>query len=64
MNTSESFKAYLIKKKIDADQFKEKDPTLYAEWEALFNLMHPNSFTSQKLYLINRIRLKYLLKST
>ena len=32
---------------------------LWKTWSTEFESMHPNSFTAQKLYLINPIRRKY-----
>ncbi|MCS7003711.1 MAG: hypothetical protein NZM38_00125 [Cytophagales bacterium] len=58
-----SFEEYLASKNIDAQKFCEQDPELFYEWKDLFYQMHPKSFTMQKLYLLNRIRLKYLLKT-
>jgi hypothetical protein len=57
-----SFEEYLISKKIDSRLFQEKEKDLWMSWKAEFELMHPNSFTAQKLYLINPIRRKYQLK--
>jgi hypothetical protein len=56
------FEAYLISKKIDSDAFKTVEPNMWNSWSAEFKLMHPNSFTAQKLYLINPVRRKYPLK--
>lgn len=55
--------AYLISKKIDPEIFRDKEPALWKSWEHELEQMHPNSFTAQKLYLINPIRRKYPLKS-
>ena len=54
-----TFEEYLLKKKINSEAFKTAEPLLYGEWEGLFSQMNPNSFTAQKLYLINPIRRKY-----
>lgn len=56
------FKTYLISKKVDADRFKNAEKEKYLQLESIFIQMHPNSFTAQKLFLINPIRRKYLLK--
>ena len=56
------FEAYLISKKIDSAEFLKAEPNLWASWKIEFEQMHPTSFTAQKLYLINPIRRKYLLK--
>lgn len=53
---------YLISKKIDPVIFKQKEPQLWKAWNYEFENMHPNSFTIQKLNLINPIRRKYPLK--
>jgi hypothetical protein len=57
-----TFEEYLISKKIDQQTFQLAEPRLFDEWRAEFEQVHPNSFTAQKLYLINPIRRKYILK--
>src|SRR4051812_15155722 len=57
-----TFEEYLISKKIDGKTFQEAEPKVYKDWEYEFDQMHPNSFTLQKLNLINPIRRKYILK--
>ncbi|PZR38425.1 MAG: hypothetical protein DI538_09685 [Azospira oryzae] len=57
-----SFEEYLISKKIDSVALHHAEPVLWQEWKMLFGQMSPASFTSQKLYLINPLRRKYLLK--
>jgi hypothetical protein len=57
-----TFEEYLVSKKIDQGLFKDAEPKLFQEWKIEFEQVHPNSFTSQKLYLINPIRRKYILK--
>lgn len=42
--------------------FREKENALWTTWQQEFETMHPNSFTAQKLYLLNPIRRKYPLK--
>lgn len=54
------FEKYLIGKKISPEKFRQAEPDRYQEFETLFLQMHPKSFTSQKLYLINKIRRMYL----
>jgi len=54
-----TFEEYLDSKKIDKDQFSKQQPEVYNEWKNLFEQLHPNSFTAQKLYLINSIRRKF-----
>ncbi len=56
-----TFAEYLRSKKIDSDQFKIGNPDQWNEFNIIFQQMHPNSFTAQKLYLINGIRRKYAL---
>jgi hypothetical protein len=58
-----TFDEYLIRKKIDKVAFSQHEPSRFAEWASEFNLIHPNSFTLQKLHLINAIRRKYQLKN-
>ena len=50
------FKEYLISKKIDPEAFKKNEPDQYQDFVKLFGKMHPDSFTMQKLFLINGIR--------
>lgn len=57
-----NFEAYLISKKIDSAAFEKAEPLLWKTWNAEFESMHPNSFTTQKLYLINPIRRMFPLK--
>lgn len=57
-----NFRNYLIGKKIDPAKFKSAEPETYRSFGVLFSQMHPDSFTSQKLFLINKIRRKYLLE--
>ncbi len=59
-----NFEEYLISKKIDSQAFRTTEPNLWNEWNSLFEEMSPASFTAQKLYLINPIRRKYVLKIT
>ena len=55
---------YLVAKKIDSGKFKKNEPELWSSWKLLFEQMHPNSFTAQKLYLINSTRRKYFLQQS
>lgn len=57
-----NFAEYLASKKIDETLFQERENALWVTWKDEFDTMHPNSFTAQKLYLINPIRRKYPLK--
>ncbi len=56
------FADYLKEKKIDPNKFKVGDPDQYDEFKRIFDQVHPNSFTQQKLFLINNIRRSYKLK--
>jgi hypothetical protein len=55
------FKEYLAIKKIDAAAFEASDSERFNDWAALFEVLHPDSFTAQKKFYINRIRRKYLV---
>jgi hypothetical protein len=57
-----NFEAYLISKKIDSEAFGKAEPAVWQLWKDEFEQLHPNSFTSQKLYLINPVRRKYRLQ--
>ena len=59
--TAMSFEEYLVSKKIDSKAFREQAPDQWTAWNAIFEQMHPNSFTAQKLYLINPIRRRFPL---
>lgn len=56
------FETYLRNKKIDPVVFQEKEPMLWHEFKTVYDQIHPDSFTAQKLFLINRIRRKYPLQ--
>lgn len=64
MNSDISFREYLLAKKIDAHSFRQSEELLFEEMKDYFMNVHPESFTAQKLFLINAIRRKYLLKET
>lgn len=55
----EEFKTYLESKKIDSDQFKAAEPERWGEWLKIFSEINEKSFTTQKLFLINKIRRRY-----
>jgi hypothetical protein len=57
------FETYLISKKIDSVAFRQAEPDLWSTWNREFEQMHPDSFTMQKLNLINPIRRKYTLRA-
>lgn len=58
MENEQSFEEYLISKKIDSSKFKSEEKDLYLELKSDFDHMSPNSFTQQKLFLINPTRRK------
>ncbi len=57
----ETFEAYLAKKKIDSEAFRKGEPAQWQDFVTLFEQVHPDSFTAQKLFLINAIRRRYPL---
>lgn len=60
-----NFEEYLLEKKINCAAFKTAEPARWSEWDREFVQVHPDSFTLQKLNLINPIRRKYpLLQSS
>ncbi len=61
MEETMDFDAYLVGKKIEAKKFKAAEQDLFDQLKVEFDQMHPNSFTAQKLFLINPIRRKYPL---
>jgi hypothetical protein len=56
-----TFENYLLSKKIGSEAFRLAEPGLWNAWNSDFQKSHPNSFTVQKLNLINPIRRKYHL---
>ena len=58
------FESYLISKRIDSARFNQAEPDVWQSWKRDFEQMHPNSFTVQKLNMINPIRRKYQLTIT
>ncbi len=57
-----NFEDYLKGKKIDPELFRTSEPGIWDEYKMLFEQMHPESFTAQKLFKINGIRRKYPCK--
>ena len=53
------FETYLRNKKIDPVTFQKQEPMRWHEFKTIFDQVHPDSFTAQKLFLINSIRRKY-----
>ncbi|MEQ9442476.1 MAG: hypothetical protein RIG62_25785 [Cyclobacteriaceae bacterium] len=58
----DTFEEFLDKKKVASEAFRQGAPDLWEEWKGLFEQMHPNSFTAQKLFLINKIRREFPLQ--
>ena len=56
------FDEFLRSKKIDSKAFMKAEVALYDELKTTYDQVHPDSFTAQKLFLINPIRRKYPLK--
>jgi hypothetical protein len=56
-----TFKEYCLSKKIDHAKFGLQEPALLKEWSEYFGKVSIESFTQQKKFLINPIRLKYPL---
>lgn len=50
------WEAYLVSKKINAASYSQAVPEQYEAFRTLFLQLHPDSFTAQKLFLINEIR--------
>ena len=53
------FEAYLMSKKIDPEGFRREHSAQYTEWESIYAQVSPESFTQQKLFLINGLRRAY-----
>ena len=58
-----TWEEYCIKKKINSETFKLSEPMRWAELKRIFELMHPNSFTEQKKFIINDLRRLYKIQS-
>jgi|TARA_B100000900_G_C20034840_1_gene495500 hypothetical protein len=56
------FHLYLISKKIDPSSFEQGNKLLFQEFERVFIQSHPSSFTAQKLFMLNKLRRKFLYK--
>ena len=56
-----TFQEYCASKKIDSSLFEKGDHSLFRELESVYVQMHPDSFTSQKKFLLNGLRKKYQL---
>jgi hypothetical protein len=55
------FEQFLEQKNIDSEKFLWSDPEHFQELKVIFNQIHPESFTAQKKFLINKLRRKYQL---
>ncbi len=55
------FVAYLISKNIDPQKFEASEEATFQKWKEEFAQIHPKSFTSQKLFVINEIRRRFQL---
>ena len=56
-----TFEEYCSEKKINHKIVKSNDEKLFLELKNIFECVHPDSFTSQKKFLINKLRRSYLL---
>ena len=54
-----NFDEYLHTKKIDAVGFQRSEPIQYESLKVIFDQVHPDSFTQQKLYVVNPLRRKF-----
>jgi hypothetical protein len=54
-----TFEDFLKQKKIDSRSFHQGDLLQWEEFKRIFEQVHPDSFTAQKLFQINQIRRKY-----
>lgn len=54
-----NFAEYCKSKRINPDLFKRAEPELYSKFKSEFTQMSPQSFTAQKLFLINDIRRRF-----
>lgn len=56
------FSEYLRLKRINPTSFEKLEEEKFRELKSIFDQMHPDNFTQQKLFLINPLRRKYPLK--
>lgn len=54
-----NFKEYCRSKSIDPDLFKHSESFRFSKFEEEYNQMSPESFTAQKLFLLNEIRRRF-----
>jgi|GEM_PF-162421 len=57
-----AFEEYLISKKIDSAAFRQQESGRWEAYKDIFEQVHPESFTTQKKFMINDLRRQYLLK--
>lgn len=56
------FADFLRSHRIDAAAFEKAEPEEYAEWQRLYQQVHPNSFYELKRFRVNPIRRRYHYK--
>ncbi|MDJ1491504.1 hypothetical protein QNI19_01100 [Cytophagaceae bacterium DM2B3-1] len=59
-----SFEEYLIGKKIDSEAFQRQEHKRWKDYKNIFEQVHPESFTTQKKFVINDLRRQYHLKES
>ncbi|MCU0354416.1 MAG: hypothetical protein MUD08_11875 [Cytophagales bacterium] len=59
-----TFEEYLTDKKIDSAAFRRREPQRWEEYRLVFEQVHPESFTTQKKFVINDLRRLYHLAET
>ena len=55
----EDFVLFLEKKKINKDTFRVEEEEMYAKFQELFLQIGERSFSQQKLFLLNKLRLRF-----
>ncbi len=55
-----TWEEYCISKKLDSEKFKTAQPQQWQDLKAIFEQVHPNSFTEQKKFIINDLRRRFL----
>ncbi len=59
-----TFDEYLTGKKIDSAAFRQRESVRWESYNLIFEQMHPESFTTQKKFIINDLRRQYRLKQS
>lgn len=54
-----NFEDYLQTKKINLQTFQTGNPQQFSQWQQAFSQMHPDSFTEQFKFQINKTRRLY-----